>query len=177
MMLADEIAKEDDGFITVQRKPKPKPIVIPKNEELPPSPDAIYHPDFAETRSPSDSLFRTNDGVLFWFSLSLLAHHAPYLAQAEDFHISPLVTCTVVHLHDIDSDVFALIAHTLLLDYQIRQRAIMLVDPKETLFPPSLALNGAHLTAVIDRAVRFAKMYGMRGFRGMLLRLMAGYAG
>jgi hypothetical protein len=42
---------------------------------------AIFHPDFNSPITSADALLRSNDDILFFFPLELLASHSPIIAM------------------------------------------------------------------------------------------------
>jgi hypothetical protein len=171
LFLADEI--DNDGFTVVSRKSKPLLPLEPSDPAPTHCPHAdVYHPDFAQIRSPSDTLFQTQDGLLFWFSLSLLVHHSTYFARvAYMCSFTTLEPASIIHL-DIDSDTFALVARALLFDYTVQQRLLMYENPKETVFSPDFIDEAGISAGAVKSAIQFAKLYRFKSFRAMLQRLI-----
>jgi hypothetical protein len=148
----------------------------PIAEPVPPrTPSPIYHPDFATIRSPSDVLFKTADGILFWFSLSLLSHHSPRFALLDPLTLwlrrQPLDFSSVVTVVDLDSRSFAIVAHTLLHNYEGVQRAIHL-EEAITVDMPSVIVD-AGIVDALRQAITFAKTFEIEAFISMATSLIA----
>jgi hypothetical protein len=135
----------------------------------------MYHPDFAFIRSPSDVLFKTADGVLFWFSLSLISHHSPRFALLDPLTLwlrrQPLDFSSVITVVDLDSRSFAIIAHTLLHNYEGVQRAIHLKE--ETVVDMPSDIVDAGVVNQLRQAIRFAKTFEIDAFVSMATSLIA----
>lgn len=177
---ADEIVA-NDGFTVVPPKHKPKlavPIAVKTDDEHPKSARSPYHPDFAQIRTPSDVLIRTGDGVLFWFSLSHLAYHSPKFALLDPETLwlisKPLESTSVLNILAIESRTFALIAHTLLLDYARRQKTLYFEEPIIGDLPP--AIFDDTIVETLRRSLQFAKAWGIVSFVKMITPLMDEYA-
>jgi len=173
----------DDGFTVVRSNQKPKTHYVIPVRRAPLDPTQTngspYHPDFAHIRSPSDVLFKISDGVLFWFSLSLLSHQSPRFAlfdpetlwlrrQPEDFS-------SVINIAAVDSRAFAIIAHTLLHHYAAVQKALRLeydVGPGNM---PS-AITEIGIVGALRQAVNFAQTLGINSFNSMVSSLIATHA-
>jgi hypothetical protein len=173
-----------DGFTIVRskQKQKPKPLSVVHIRRAPLDPTKTngspYHPDFAHIRSPSDVLFKTSDGVLFLFSLSLLSHHSPRFAlfdpetlwlrrQPEDFS-------SVINIAAVDSRAFAIIAHTLLHHYAGIQKELHLEDTGAGNMPSAITELG--VVGALRQAMNFAKTLGIHSFNSTISSLIATHA-
>ena len=173
----------DEGFTVVRSAHKPKTHYVIPIRRAPLDPTQTngspYHPDFAHIRSPSDVLFKTSDGVLFWFSLSLLSHHSPRFAlldpetlwlrrQPEDFS-------SVINIAAVDSRAFAIIAHTLLHHYAGVQKALRLEYDVGPGTMPSV-ITEVGIVGALRQAVNFAQTLGINSFNSMVSSLIAVHA-
>ena len=161
-----------DGW---EPKPRDAELVLHALQDKPRIPSPMYHPDFAFIRSPSDVLFRTADGVLFWFSLSLLAHHSPRFALLDPMTLwlrrQPLDFSAVVTVIDIDSRSFAIIAHILLHDHGRVQKAIHLEEASVVEVPSDIVDSG--VVNHLRQAIIFAKTFGIESFVSMATSFIA----
>lgn len=157
-------------------KPKPRVAepILHALQDKPRITSPMYHPDFAFIRSPSDVLFRTADGILFWFSLSLLSHHSPRFAALDPVTLwlrrQPLDFSSVVTVVDFDSRSFAIICHTLLHDYGRVQKAIHLEERINVDMPSDIVDAGA--VDALGQALRFAKTFEIDSFVSMATSLI-----
>jgi hypothetical protein len=173
-----------DGFSIVRskQKQKPKPLSVVPIRRAPLDPTKTngspYHPEFAHIRSPSDVLFKTSDGVLFWFSLSLLSHHSARFAlfdpetlwlrrQPEDFS-------SVINIAAVDSRTFAIIAHTLLHHYAGVQKELHLENMGAGNMPSAITEIG--VVGALRQAMNFANTLGINSFKSMVSSLIATHA-
>jgi len=181
---ADEI-DDQDGFTVVRSKQKQKsktPIVPSQVRRAPLDPTLTngtpYHPDFAHIRSPSDVVFETGDGVLFWFSLSLISHHSPrfVLFDSETLWLrrQPLDFSSVIKISAVDSRIFAIIAHILLHDYEGVQKALKL-EIQVVGDMPSAFLDPGVIGA-LRQAISFGKTLGIKSFTSMISSLIGTHA-
>lgn len=123
-------------------------------------------------------MIQTGDGVLFWFSLSHLAYHSPKFALLDPETLwlisKPLESTPVLNILAIDSRTFALIAHTLLLDYARRRKTLYFEVPIIGDPPPSIFDDT--IVETLKRSIKFAKAWGIVSFDRMITPLMNDYA-
>ena len=169
--------KDDSEFTVVGKRGKPLQIKPekPKIEEaIPEQPkskvDDIYSPDFAAPTAPFDVLFKTRDGTLFWFSLPLLTCYSPYFAAIDwDTLRRPdglKIRSGCVFLPTTPSDGFALILHTLLLDYTQRRLDLELQVPRTLPFPSHI-LND-ELVEALHQALDIARSLRIDAFTELI---------
>jgi hypothetical protein len=169
-----------DVFTIVRSKQKPKPLNVVPIRRAPLDPTQTngspYHPDFAHIRSPSDVLFKTSDGVLFWFSLSLLSHHSARFALFDPETLwlrrQPSDFSSVINVAAVDSRAFAIIAHTLLHHYAGIQREIHLESDMGAGRMPS-AITEIGVVGALRQAINFANTLGINSFNSMVSSLIA----
>jgi hypothetical protein len=107
-----------------------------------------------------------------------LAYHSPKFALIDHetlwLRSKPHESTSVLNILAIDSRTFAFIAHTLLIDYARRQKALyfeeMVIDDL-----PS-AMFDDDTVQTLGRALKFAKAWGITSFTKMVIPLMAEYA-
>jgi hypothetical protein len=169
-----------DGFTIVCSKQKPRPLNAVPVRRAPLDPTQTngspYHTDFAHVRSPSDVLFKTSDGVLFWFSLSLLSHHSPRFALFDPETLwlrrQPADFSSVINIAAVDSRAFAIIAHTLLHHYAGVQKALRLDKHTDAGNMPS-AITETGVVGALRQAMNFARILGINSFDSMVSSLIA----
>lgn len=128
--------------------------------------DSIHHPDFAAPTTPFDVLFMTRYGTLFWFSLPLLTCYSPYFAAIDwDTLRRPddlRVRSGCIALPTTPSNGFALILHTLLLDYTQRRLDNTLTTSYELPFPDHVL--GDNLIDSLNEALEIAEIFRIDSF-------------
>jgi hypothetical protein len=174
-----------DGFTIVRSKQnqrlKPLNVVPIRRAPLDPTQTngCPYHPEFAHIRSPSDVLFKTGDGILFWFSLSLLSHHSPRFALFDPETLwlrrQPADFSSVINIAAVDSRTFAIVAHTLLHDHA---GALKAVQPEHQMgagiMPPAITEIG--IVGALRQAMNFANTLGINSFNSMVSSFIATHA-
>ena len=171
-----------DGYTVVRSKQKPKSITIVPVRRAPLDPTQTngspYHPDFAHIRSPSDVLFKTSDGLLFRFSLSLLSHHSLRFALFDPETLwlrrQPAEFSSVINIAAVDSRAFAILAHTLLHHYAGVQKELQLEIMGAGKMPSAIADVGA--VGALRQAINFANTLDIKSFNSMVSSLVATHA-
>jgi len=171
-----------DGFTVVRSKHKAKPLNVVPVRRAPldstQTNGSPYHPDFAHIRSPSDVLFKTSDGLLFWFSLSLLSHHSPrfalFVPETLWLRRQPADFSSVINIAAVDSRAFAILAHTLLHDYAGIQKELHLENRGAGNMPSAIIDIG--VVGALRQAMNFANTLGINSFNSMVSSLIATHA-
>lgn len=174
-MKTDRSVPDNDKFITVGKKGKPlfptklraEAVVTTEDDtNASQSIGPAYHPDFAMPLTPSHVLIRTCDGILFWFSLSLLARYSTVFAEIDHDSLrrfaSPKPPSRCLQLPQASSRSFALVLHLILLEWHQGHHNTTHDLPKQLRLPES-SLE-VDMIGALDDALGTASVLGMENF-------------